>query len=203
MSLIEKRTLGCMRSFHVPVPFRPDSKTLNISGVLRWGCNMVIPGSGLVFPVSVPKVLLWFDRTGTKCYLEGARPTCEPQTGNTHTHTVYRQTYYRNVPMHVHMLHTDTDDTWDSTATPYLNPHAATMQKHAAHSRYHTGCTRGEHSNSTMTYAQIHTPQNRFTFSVLSVVPLHFQYLCRVAGGIKRNLRETHFLPHVFNSAVC
>lgn len=52
---------------HVPVPFRPDSKALNISGVLRRVCNMVIPVSALAFPVSAPTVKLWFDRAGAKC----------------------------------------------------------------------------------------------------------------------------------------
>lgn len=64
---LEGSTHLAAQFLHVPVPFRPDSKALNISGVLRRVCNMVIPVSALAFPVSAPTVKLWFDRAGAKC----------------------------------------------------------------------------------------------------------------------------------------
>lgn len=87
---LQKNTHLAAQFFHVPVPFRPDSKALNISGVLRRVCNMVIPVSGLAFPVSVPIVGLLFDSTGAKSYLEGGQPACEPLAVNscTLTHNV-------------------------------------------------------------------------------------------------------------------
>lgn len=69
------------------MPFRPDSKALNISGVLRRVCNMVIPVSGLAVPVSVPIVGLLFDSTGAKSYLEGGQPAREPLAVTTCTLT--------------------------------------------------------------------------------------------------------------------
>ncbi len=53
---------------------------------------MVIPVSGLAFPVSVPTVGLWFDSTGAKSYLQGGQPACEPWAMNTDTftHTLWK-----------------------------------------------------------------------------------------------------------------
>lgn len=56
----------------MPVPFRPDSKALNISGVLRQVCNAVIPVGGLAFPVFVPTAGLWLTALGQKAILREA-----------------------------------------------------------------------------------------------------------------------------------
>lgn len=79
---------------------------------------MVIPVSGLAFPVSVPTVGFWFDRAGTKCWLQGSYPACKPWAVNTCTFTntqnvemlcmsghmeFHTLPYCRHVPMHTHM----------------------------------------------------------------------------------------------------
>ena len=145
---LQRNTHLAAQFLHVPVPFRPDSKALNISGVLRRVCNMVIPVSGLAFPVSVPTAGLWFDSAGAKSYLEGDQPACQLRAVNKRTlaHTMWKCEHewahkipYIDILPNCACIHTYR---WrvrhEHAVTQYANPYTPNMQEHMP-CMYHTG----------------------------------------------------------------
>lgn len=137
----------------VPVPFRPDSKALNISGVLRRVCNMVIPVSGLAFPVSAHCGALVWQRWGKM--LAWGRPTCLQALGTySHTHNggmlawvgTYNNIHWHSAKM-CQCICTCCIYTyrWDMS---YMLTHMlhTLRSKYAPHNIY-----KGQHNNSTST----------------------------------------------------